>query len=152
MAGNSRAYLINAAGRCLECGGRISLRKGEESQVPKDGVEPGIPIWSDEPVWETSFQLLQFTARGSGRRRSFRCREYRRTRRERLGKIDQYANKIVAAGREDDWVWFAGSTQRRIAGASGECRQRRGLSRFLVCFYSRSNWLLFWAFARLVGE
>ena len=31
------------------------MREGEESQVPKDGVEPGIPIWSDEPVGETSF-------------------------------------------------------------------------------------------------
>lgn len=30
------------------------MRKGEESQVPKDGVEPGIPIWNNEPVWETS--------------------------------------------------------------------------------------------------
>jgi hypothetical protein len=34
--------------------GGFPLRKGEESQVPKDGVEPGIPIWNNEQVWETS--------------------------------------------------------------------------------------------------
>jgi hypothetical protein len=143
MGRHSWAKLIDAASRSLECGGQASFAEG--------GGIPGSKRWGG--TWDSYLEqlasrgdeprLLQFAARGSGRRRGFRCREYRRTRRGRLGKSDHDANKSRQQAERTIGSDLRVRRSGASPGASSECRQRRGLRGYLARVYSRSKRLLF---------